>query len=142
MKDFHKGRRQLAVLWLIFILVIYVFLFIQTLNGKYGSSVNEIWAWGLQNTLPTASLIVGAFVVSAFEKEENTKLVNTFIFRLSYGVSLFYLILLLSILLFQPVSGRTLFELTKESGLYLAPIQGLATAAIGVFFVKTKNKSS
>jgi len=53
------------------------------------------------------------------------------------GVSAFYLLSILMILLLQPFSSGPAAELMKQGQqFWIGPVQGLATASLGAFFVR------
>ncbi len=98
--------------------------------------------------MPTLSLIVGVLVADSLGKNENKDAselptADQFVFRLSFSLSIAYLLtvvltILLSPFFEQSAQEKTIFDLMKLSNLWLAPFQGLVSAALGSFFVSTK----
>ena len=68
-------------------------------------------------------------------------LVDTFLYRLAFWLSLLYVPLLLLPLVFFPLTGKSLPDLLNISRLWLAAIQGLATGVLGAFFVRQDGKT-
>lgn len=131
-------RKRLALLWFSGGFVIFVLLVAQSISGKYGEEASQVWSWFLPTIMPTLSLIVGVLVVDLTGGQDPEKKVDRFIFRLAFGLSLFYLLLVLSTLMVQPFTTFAWTELLKRSNLWLGPIQGLVAAALGAFFVKSE----
>ena len=132
-------KRQLAIAWCIGGGLIFSVLLIQTLLGHYGDKANEAWAWFLPSIVPTLSLIVSGVVVSGpLGKDLETKTVDRFAFNLSFVLSICYLIAVSLTIFISPFSTLPPLELMKMSNLWLAPMQGLVSAALAVFFVSTK----
>jgi hypothetical protein len=136
MIEIYKCKRMLAVLWAVGILGLYLIILIQTLFGKHEDHINDVWGWLLQCTIPLFSLIIGAFSFSTFNPESDTARIDKFSFRLSYFLSVFYLIVILAIIISQPLSGKPLWELGSNSNIYIAPLQGIVSGAVGLFFSK------
>jgi len=138
-------RNHLAILWFVGGLVLFVLFVFQSIFGKYGAKAEEAWAWFLPTILPTLSLIIGVLVVDAAaaeEKDKKDKQIGRFIYRVAFGVSTVYLVLVGIVPLVQPFTSLSPFELMKLSGLWLGPVQGLVAAALGVFFVKGERGAS
>ncbi len=94
----------------------------QSLFGKYGKEATEIWSWFLPTIAPTLSLIVGVLVVDLKNGPDQNKRVDRFVFRLAFGLSLFYLLLVLSTILVQPFTKFAPIELLKKPNPWLGSI--------------------
>ena len=66
------------------------------------------------------------------------KSADRFVFRLSFALSLTYLVVAALTVLMQPFAAVPPLELMKQSNLWLGPFQGLVAASLGAFFVKTE----
>ena len=132
-------KRQLAIAWFIGGGLIFFVLLIQTLLGHYGDKANEAWAWFLPSIVPTLSLIISGVVVSGpLGKDLEIRTVDRFAFQLSFVFSICYLIAVSLTIFISPFLTLPPLELMKMSNLWLAPMQGLVSAALAVFFVSTK----
>lgn len=60
--------------------------------------------------------------------------------RLAVGLSLAYFTIILATLLLRPLTNFAPLELLNISDLWLGPLQGLATGALGAFFVKAERQ--
>lgn len=129
-------RRRLAILWLGGAGVVFVLLFLQSVLGRYGENVAKAWGWFLPTVMPTLSLIIGVLAIAATRKAAGDKEVDRFFYRLAFGLSAFYLLLVALTLLLQPFLPFAPLELMQQSNLWLGPLQGLVSAALGIFFVK------
>ena len=107
----------------------------QQVMGYYGRDAEQAWAWLLPNTVPTLSLIVGVLVAAQRSKPAKRETVDRSFYRLTLGVALIYLFLILFTILAQPFSPLEPLALMEGSRLYLTPCQGLATGMLGAFFI-------
>lgn len=135
MVSFEKSKKKLTVVWLVFSGLLMVLLFIQSLGNKHGADIAEIWKWLLAATLPTLSLMIGAFAASINSKQED-KQIAPFVYKLAMGLSVFYLSIIAVLFLAQPQTNKTLLELSQQSAVYMTAFQGLVAAMIGAFFMK------
>jgi hypothetical protein len=136
--SFTGCKKRLGLLWFTSAGVIFAFVLAQSLLGRYGGDLSDAWSWLLPNLMPTLSLIVGVFVAD-MQKGIVEKTVDAFVFRLAIGLSVVYFLTILITLLAIPLSdqhGMQPIDLLNTSNLWLAPLQGLAAAALGAFFVK------
>ena len=92
----------------------------------------------MPTVIPTLSLMVAVLITDTLGKRPIEKMIDGFIFNLSLVLSIVYFIVVLLTLLMQPFTVKPAIELLKQSNLWLAPFQGLVTASLGVFFVKTE----
>jgi hypothetical protein len=145
------ARWRLALVWFCACGVVLVVLAAQSLGGVYENRMQSAWAWALPNFLPTLALMVSVFAADALRPYDETHglKVRLPFFKLSLGLSVFYLALLLITILSEPIVLRVRadaklspVEILEMSNLWLAPLQGLVVAALGVlFFLKEDGKS-
>ncbi|MCI5130233.1 MAG: hypothetical protein D3904_01635 [Candidatus Electrothrix sp. EH2] len=130
-------KKQLTIIWFSGSGFLFVLLLLQTIFGKYGSEAKDAWGLILPTFMPTLSLIIGTLVVDATASKDSEKIatVDRFFFNLSRFLSIAYLSTVILTILLSPFSNLSLLELIKLSNLWLAPFQGLVTAALGAFFV-------
>lgn len=126
-------QRTLATLWFGWCGALVVLMLAFTGVGKFGDQLARAWSWFLPTFMPTLLVIVGV-LVHQNQQPGPAATVDRFLFRLSLGLSVFYLLLVLGVLLLQPLSGMTSLELMDTSGLWIGPTQGLVAAALGAFF--------
>jgi hypothetical protein len=129
-------RRRLAILWFTTGLVLFIVLVLQSVFDRFGDRVEDAWSWFLPTIVPTLSLIVGVLVLDVTSGRDTEKKVDLFFFWLAFLLSAVYLALVAMTLFLQPFTGVPLLDLMKRSNLWLGPLQGLVTAALGAFFVK------
>lgn len=136
----ERCKRRLATLWLVGSAVLFILLIAQTVGNHYGEKDNEAWGWLLPNLMPTLLLIGGAVMADAFGTGAKVKSVDDFVYKLSLTLSAVYLFMVILPILLQPLVFHTYppIELLKRSNLWLGPLQGLVSAAIGAFFVKAE----
>lgn len=138
-KPLAACQRRLAAIWLPACALLSLLLVGQSVFGKYGDESGKAWGWFLPTVLPTLSLIVGAVAYSA-KQPDTPDTVDEFAYRLSLGLSIFYLLLVAAVPVVQPLSGLPPFRLMEISSLWLGPVQGLVGLALGVFFVSRQGK--
>jgi hypothetical protein len=129
-------QRRLALLWCGGAAVPFFLLFVQTVLGKFGSGVTEAWGWFSQALVPTLALIVGALVMEGREQAPSKRRADAFLFKLAFGLSATYLLVVLLTLLTQPFATATPGPWFKQSNLWLGLLQGIVSASLGAFFVK------
>lgn len=134
--EFIKAKKKIASFWFVFCGIIFVLMIVQSLNGKFEDKVSEAWGWIFPSILPTLSLILGVFLIDIKNSFIKKKTIDIFYYRLTLGLSFFYLFTVLSILLSQPLIGKPIISLMKESNIFLGPIQGLVNVSMGLFFIK------
>jgi len=113
----------------------------QSVMGKYQNKVQEVWGWVLPTILPSLSLILSVLGASALANELETVRVKRSFFRIAYSLSVVYLFLVVMTIVIEPLTTFESLELLRLSNLWLAPLQGLVTLALGVlFFTKAKEQ--
>lgn len=134
------ARKRLALVWFAgggvsFLVLLFISYFARTLD------LIGLWDWFLPAIVPNLSLIIGVLVFTHRQRASGEMLVDTFLYRLAFWLSLLYVLLLLLPLMFFPLTGKPLPELLNISRLWLAAIQGLATGVLGAFFVRHDGKT-
>ena len=131
-------KKRLALLWFTGAGFIFLLFFVQTIGGRYGEDLDLAWGWLLPTLMPTLSLMVAVFVLDALGKEGSVKSVDRFIYRLAFGLSAAYLSVVLITILAGPFSEMGSSALMTKSNLWLAPFQGLVSASLGAFFIRSQ----
>ena len=131
-----QAQQRLTVLWFAGGGLAFVILIIQSMFGKYGDRVSDAWNWFLPNVLPTLSLIAGVLAAEASKTSEHGMKVNGFMYRLTFFVSLFYLLMMFLTVLLQPLVSSDPFKLQSVSNYWLGPMQGIVAVNLSVFFLK------
>ncbi len=129
-------KKWLAGLWFVGSALIFLIILGQTVFGHYFDKAEEAWRWFCPTVIPTLFLMISVFFEDTFRKEPTKKKIDRFIFILSLMLSIFYFIVVLITILIQPFTAKTDVGLLNQSNLWLAPIQGLVTASLGIFFAK------
>jgi len=139
--SWQKSKRRLAVLWFCGAGIIFIVMLFQTILGRYGTNISEAWGWFLPTIMPTLSLIIGVLAMDALGNGVKILTVDRFFFRLSFFLSLAYLVVVSFTILMQPFSPLSAVELMTQSNLWLGPFQGLVSASLGAVFIKGAKKS-
>lgn len=139
--NFSKAQKRIATLWFVFSLIIFTLFFLQTLLGKFEDKNQEAWGWLLPIILPNLTLMLSIFLSDIHNKkknEANDSKVDVFFYRLTIGISFFYLGTILCIIIIQPLTSKNIINLMSESLIFLGPLQALVSGSIGLFFVNKK----
>lgn len=148
MVPLENVRWKLALVWFSTCSFVFILLIVQSLGGAYGDELQRLWGWALPNFLPTLALMLSVFAADALRPTDDAQLVvRQNFYRLSMGLSLFYLVILLITLLMQPIANFVAegdtparIEMLETSNLWLGPIQGLVVVALGVLFFLREDK--
>lgn len=130
-------QRRLTLVWLAGGGAILLLLFVQTLTKRYAGENQEVWEVLLPYIIPTLALMLGVLVANSMKETTETKerTSDRFLYRLAMGMSAFYLVCLLIIIL-TAVPGQKMTEHLKDVGLFVTALQGLNALVLGAFFVK------
>jgi hypothetical protein len=140
--SWQKSKRRLAVLWFSGAGFIFILMLFQSIFGHYGTNINKAWGWFLPTVMPTLSLVIGVLAMDALGNGVKILTVDRFFFRLSFILSLTYLVVVSITIIMQPFSPLSTVELMTQSNLWLGPFQGLVSASLGVFFIKGAKESN
>jgi hypothetical protein len=135
-----SARKQLAVLWLLAAAPLTVILIVQTGSGKYGEQPGRAWAWFVPTVIPTLTLVLATLGSHAFQHPDRKVKVDRFFFRLTVGVSAFYLLAVAAVLLGQPFVNGTPLDWFERSSLFLGPLQGITAGVMAIFFESSRGE--
>lgn len=133
-----SSKKWLAAVWFFFSAVILLLVIVQTILGYYGKQIFEVWSWLLPTIIPSLFLISGVMTFEGSRESNSVKKTDRFLFGLTFMLSIFYFILILLNFILQPFTEWRPTELLNISNYWLAPVQGIVTATLGVFFIKTE----
>ncbi|MEO8409600.1 MAG: hypothetical protein ABI478_03450 [Propionivibrio sp.] len=147
------AKRRLAQAWFFGATAVAALLLVLTLFGD-PTSIRPLWeGWFVPGVMPNLSLIIGVLVASAGSGKrgedaedgqdiEDTELASVFVFKLAFWLSCTYLGLMLVTLLASPLTAVDFQTDLENSRYFLAPLQALATAALGAFYVRRAAKAA
>jgi hypothetical protein len=140
--DLDKARNRLAGLWIFGVGLFIVILVFQSLLNRYDDKVQDVWGWALPTILPTLAMIITVLGYTALVPSTSGEVVRRSFFWIAYGLSAFYLFLVLVVVLVQPFQspGSDPVNAMHLSNLWLGPIQGLVASALGVLFVSKRKR--
>ena len=124
----HSTER-LAIMWVLITLPAVLLLTMQTLAGKYGEDAQEAWNWMLAQVTPILAIVM-ASVFSGPSRAWSEKAANSFRWRCAVGATCIYAIAMFGVLLLEPVTGASPYNMFAASGLLLPLLQGLVIASI------------
>lgn len=128
----HDARTRLVRLWFIGCIPLGIIMVVRSSLDHYGSDPKLAWEWFLPTILPTFMLIWTVF----FSGSRPDKLVDSFVFSLSWWASMIYILAVFFSLVADPLTTKLPIEFMRMSSLWLAPCQGVVALSIGIFFVK------
>jgi hypothetical protein len=132
------SQKRLTTLWFIGAGLLFFLLLMQTMRGVYGDKAGEVWSWLLPTFMPTLLLMVGALVNKARQQSTQEVTVDRFMYLISFYLSMAYFIAVIVTFILSQLSSASPLAQLKLSNLYLTPIQGLVSLALGAFFVSQK----
>jgi len=135
-------RSRLAVVWLGGGSVIFLLVVLQSLLGKFGDKTQEAWGWLLPTILPTLGMIITVLGYTALDPLRSRSFVRKDFFRVAFGLSMLYMVLILLTILVQPLTTADPVQLMHTSNLWLGPCQGLVASALGVLFASRSSRTS
>lgn len=130
------AMHRLATVWFTGAGFLFLLLFVQTLLGRYGDRVEDVWSWFAAVLVPVVTLIAGAFFSNKLGGSTGLEAVDSRVYGITLGMSVVYLIVVNASVLLSPFSSLSPLELMRFSELWLELFQGLLTMALGVFFIK------
>jgi hypothetical protein len=133
-------RSKLAWIWLSGSGCIFGLLALQSLLGRFQSSVQEVWGWALPTVLPTLGMILTVLGYTALDPSQNKAEVRIDFYKISLGLSIAYIFLVLMTILIQPMTPFEPIQLMRMANLWLGPTQGLVASVLGVLFVSKRPK--
>lgn len=133
--------KRLAVLWFVGAGLVFVLVFALGLTAESKEDMSRLWSWFLPSVMPTVSLIIGVQVSYARAGPAPSGSAPSFMYGLAFWLSVTYLALVSFTLLLKPFNVMPWFEYLDASSLWLAPLQMLATGALGAFYVGPEGKS-
>lgn len=108
--------------------------------GRYGEDGDLAWGWLLSALMPNLSMVVGVLAndVIADAADHKEALVKRASYVVAVGVSTFYLSTLALTILLMPLADASPMQYMLQSNVWIAPLQGLVGATLGVFFASAK----
>jgi hypothetical protein len=138
--EFFKAKKHIATLWFILSSILFLLFLFQTLMGKYENKIQEAWGWLFLMILPTLTLMISVFVVDINATQNEPFEVDIFFYRLTMALSALYLIAIIIVILAQAAIGTPSIQNMNQASIFLAPVQGLVSGSIGLFFTKKEKK--
>lgn len=130
----RSAKKRLALVWFLGVLPLFVFVLVLSLNSPEQGA--RTWAWFLPTVMPNLSLIVGVWVADSRAGQADERQVDVFTYRLTLGLCAFYLATIGVLFLTHPYHPQGLTEWLRASQPWLAALQGLASLAMGAFYVE------
>ncbi len=137
-----SAKKRLAILWFVAFTLIFILILLQTIGGVYQDHTSEAWSWFLTTIIPTLSLMIAVLVSDALGISKDAQYVDRFFYRLTFFLSLFYLLIVGATIIGQVFSEKWPWELLQQSNLWLGPLQGLVVGALVVFFRQKESQNA
>jgi hypothetical protein len=136
-QPFALCQQKLATIWFVGSGFIVLLVVAESLGHIYGTSVKEAWSWLVPNIIPTLTLMIGVLATGT-KNQAMQATAAKIAYRLSAGISVFYLLLVVVAIVLWPATKMKPLDLMNLSTLWLNPVQGLVGISIGGFFGSRK----
>jgi hypothetical protein len=138
-----KARKRLATLWFILSALIFtIFIFVTNVQ-VLPAGESDAWGWFLPTILPSLTLMLSVFVAQTLGGDDDEKVIDGFVFKLAFCVSLFYLLILLYVLLsYSRQEDGDLLSYYKKYNTMLAALQSFVSACLGIFFTNHRTAAA
>ena len=124
--------------WFLGIAPSFVLVTIRTLT-EYRPEAQDVWAWFSPVVAPTLSVIIGGYIASARAADVRNRRVDGFLYRVSLGVSAFYLtIIFVLVIVTSGLDVWDALDTFRAANLPLGLVQGVVTALLAYFFVSSE----
>jgi hypothetical protein len=133
----NSGRTRLMVLWFAWASVLLLIVFVQLTLKHYGDDWRAALEWLLPAILPTTTLVAGVWASEIAKPDRQDRMVPQSAFRMAALGSVVYLTFVTLVIAAQPFYDGPPVDLMRQSALFLAPLQGVVGAFIGIFFATT-----
>jgi hypothetical protein len=130
-------RTRLMLLWFIWSMALVLVVFLQLVFQHYGPDWKDALTWLLPAVLPTTSLVVGVWASEVAKADRAERIIARSAFRMVAIASAMYLSFVSLVIAVQPFYAGPSIELMRQSALILAPLQGVVSAFLGIFFSQT-----
>lgn len=139
LSNFHQSKRRLAILWTLFVILIFTILLVQTLNGLYQGFETKPLEWFSRNVISTYFLILSSTFVDALNKNESRQVERPY-FLLAYFLSFVYLLFVLYSIISRLFNDFAPLEVLDISEIYLSQFHVIVVVSLSVFFFKEPQK--
>lgn len=141
-------RRRLIRLWMALSALVFLLFFVQTLIGRFEHHEKDAWHWLFQFITPAFTLIIGVMVAHSRPTRAREDEIEEFYFQLSFYLSGFFLLVLLSAAVVVPIihsrqnygvdilNQKDMVQAFKTYDNFTLPLQGLAMLSLGLFFTR------
>jgi hypothetical protein len=124
-------------LWFTWACILLLIVFVQLTLKHYGEDWRAALEWLLPAILPTTTLVAGVWASEMAKPDRQDRLVPQSAFRMAALGSVVYLAFVTLVIAAQPFYDGPPIDLMHQSALFLAPLQGVVGAFIGIFFSTT-----
>jgi hypothetical protein len=126
----EQAIRTLFRIWIFAPILPVLIMGLQTMNGKYGADADVAWSWLIGQVAPVISILIAA-IFSDPADSWKTAPADNFRWRCAAWASAIQLTLMTAILLLEPLTPATPFQLFAMTAIPLTMLQGLVVAAVG-----------
>jgi len=130
-----QAKNVLVIVWFVGSGLLFSVLILQSLFRFSPTEREAVWSLFLPSIVPTLTLIIGVLVTETLGQAQPQAWVMGPIFSLTLFLSALYLVAIGLPIFLSPFSDETPIALLRASQLWMVPLQGLTSAALGAFFV-------
>lgn len=128
--DKRECQWRLLIVWLGGAFVILLIMVAQQMGDAFEDESKVAWGWFATTVLAAPGLLLGAYIAPASGQQR----IERRMYLMTLAISLVYLgLVLFTFGWFAFQAKRRLVDILSESTLFLGPVQGLVTLALGRF---------
>ena len=129
--DKREGHWRVLVVWMTGALLVLIIMLAQQVGGAFQGDSKIAWGWFTTTVVASPGLLFGAYLAPAKGKPE---MIERRVYLITVAISLVYLgLVLFTFGWFAVQAERRLVDILTETALFLGPVQGLVTLALGRF---------
>lgn len=125
----ETALHRLFACWVLLPAFPLVILTAQTIAGKFGESSGQAWSWFLVQVTPVLAVLSAAAFSNPSPRWRRAQ-VSPFKWRMALAAAVLQSLAMIAVLLIEPLTGATIFELFDRTSVGLSLLQGLAVAAV------------
>jgi hypothetical protein len=137
-------RRKLLLLWLGGGFVLFVLVFLSTIPGKgsFGDDAGTVWKWFGTNLGTTIATMLSVVAADAIGTPQSGRNVTRFFYRVMAGLSVFFLLVMVTPFFLRPILQFDFLALLKNSKWWLGAVQSVTMVGLNVLYPKSAGSPS
>jgi hypothetical protein len=132
-------RRKLLLLWLSGGFMLFLLVFLSTIPGRgsYGDDADTVWKWFGTNLGTTLATMLGVVAADSIGPPRPDRNVARFFYRVMAGLSVFFLLVMVSPFFLRPILQFDFIVFLKNSKWWLGAVQSVSMVGMNVLYPKS-----